>query len=120
MLWGFFQNLPRELEEAAQLDGLTRLGALFRVVFPLAAPGIAAVMLFTFVVAWEEYLMSLMVMSTDDKITLTVGAARLVGGQAILWGELMAYSTMMTLPVAVVFAVAQRYLVAGMTAGAVK
>jgi ABC-type glycerol-3-phosphate transport system permease component len=120
MLWGFFQNLPRELEEAAQLDGLSRPGTLFRVVFPLAAPGIAAVMLFTFVLAWEEYLMSLMVMSSEEKVTLTVGAARLVGGQAVLWGELMAYSTMMTLPVAVIFALAQRYLVAGMTAGAMK
>jgi multiple sugar transport system permease protein len=120
MLWGFFQNLPRELEEAAMLDGTTRLGALFRIVIPLSAPGIAAVMLFTFVLAWEEYLLALMVMSSDGMLTLTVGAARLVGGQAILWGELMAYSTMMTLPVALVFAFAQRYLVQGITAGAVR
>lgn len=120
MLWGFFQNLPHELEEAAQIDGLTRIGALFRIIFPLSAPGIAAVMLFTFVLAWEEYLLSLMVMSTDAMTTLTVGAARMIGGQAVLWGELMAYSAMMTLPVAIIFAVAQRYLVAGITAGAVK
>lgn len=120
MLWGFFQNLPRELEEAAMLDGTTRVGALFRIVIPLSAPGIAAVMLFTFVLAWEEYLLALMVMSSDGMLTLTVGAARLVGGQAILWGELMAYSTMMTLPVAFVFAFAQRYLVQGITAGAVR
>ena len=120
MLWGFFQNLPRELEEAAMLDGTSRLGALFRIIIPLSAPGIAAVMLFTFVLAWEEYLLALMVMSSDGMLTLTVGAARLVGGQAILWGELMAYSTMMTLPVALVFGFAQRYLVQGITAGAVR
>jgi len=120
MLWGFFQNLPAELEESAQVDGCTRIGTLFRIVFPLAAPGIAAVMLFTFVLAWEEYLLALMVMSSDSMITLTVGAARMIGGQSVLWGELMAYSTMMTLPVAIVFVVAQRHLVAGMTAGAVK
>ncbi len=120
MLWGYFQNVPPELEEAAQMDGLTRIGALFRIIFPLSAPGIAAVMLFTFVLAWEEYLLSLMVMASDSMITLTVGAARMIGGQSVLWGELMAYSAMMTLPVALVFAFAQRYLVAGMTAGAVK
>ena len=120
MLWGFFQSVPPQLEEAAQIDGLTRIGALFRIIFPLSAPGIAAVMLFTFVLAWEEYLLSLMVMASDTMITLTVGAARMIGGQSVLWGELMAYSAMMTLPVALVFAFAQRYLVAGMTAGAVK
>lgn len=120
MLWGFFQSVPPQLEEAAQIDGLTRIGALFRIIFPLSTPGIAAVMLFTFVLAWEEYLLSLMVMASDTMITLTVGAARMIGGQSVLWGELMAYSAMMTLPVALVFAFAQRYLVAGMTAGAVK
>lgn len=120
MLWGFFQNLPRELEEAALLDGTSRVGALFRIVLPLSAPGVAAVMLFTFVLAWEEFLLSLMVMSSNDMLTLTVGASRLVGGQAILWGELMAYSAMMTIPVAVIFAAAQRYLVQGITAGAVR
>ena len=120
MLWGFFQSIPRELEEAAQMDGLSRIGTLFRIIFPLSASGIAAVMLFAFVLGWEEYLLSLMIMTSDAKTTLTVGAARMIGGQSVLWGELMAYSAMMTIPVAFVFVSAQRYLVAGMTAGAVK
>ena len=120
MLWGFFQGIPRELEEAALIDGLSRVGALFRIIFPLSASGIVAVMLFAFVLGWEEYLLSLMIMSSDNMITLTVGAARMIGGQSVLWGELMAYSAMMTIPVAIVFVSAQRYLVAGITAGAVK
>lgn len=120
MLWGFFQGIPLELEEASLIDGLSRIGALFRIVFPLSKPGIAAVMLFAFVLGWEEYLLSLMIMSSDSMITLTVGAARMIGGQSVLWGELMAYSAMMTIPVAIVFVCAQRYLVTGITAGAVK
>ncbi len=120
MLWGFFQGIPKELEEAAEMDGLSRIGTLFRIIFPLSASGIAAVMLFAFVLGWEEYLLSLMIMTSDTMTTLTVGAARMIGGQSVLWGELMAYSAMMTIPVAFVFVSAQRYLVSGMTAGAVK
>ena len=120
MLWGFFQGIPRELEEAAQIDGLSRIRTLFRIIFPLSASGIAAVMLFAFVLGWEEYLLSLMIMTSDTMTTLTVGAARMIGGQSVLWGELMAYSAMMTIPVAIVFVSAQRYLVSGMTAGAIK
>lgn len=120
MLWGFFQTIPRELEEAAQMDGLSRVGTLFRIILPLSASGIAAVMLFAFVLGWEEYLLSLMIMTSDLNLTLTVGASRMIGGQSVLWGELLAYSAMMTIPVAIVFVSAQKYLVAGMTAGAVK
>ena len=120
LLWGFFQGIPRELEEAAQIDGLSRIRTLFRIIFPLSASGIAAVMLFAFVLGWEEYLLSLMIMTSDTMTTLTVGAARMIGGQSVLWGELMAYSAMMTIPVAIVFVSAQRYLVSGMTAGAIK
>lgn len=120
MLWGFFRSLPPELEEAAQVDGANRIQALLRIVLPLSLPGIAVAGLFTFVVAWEEYLLALMIMTQDSTLTLTVGASRLVSAETIEWQELMAYSVLMTIPVAVVFGLVQKHMVRGITAGAVK
>jgi multiple sugar transport system permease protein len=120
MLWGYFDSIPNELEQAAMVDGLGRIQAIFKIILPLAAPGVTAVALFAFVLSWEEYLYALLIMGPDSMLTLTVGAARLVGNQSIMWGELMAYSVMMTLPIAIIFVILQKYLVSGLTAGAVK
>ena len=120
MLWGYFNSIPPDLEEAAMVDGASRIQALIRIILPLSAPGLMATMLFTFVLAWEEFLYALLIMSSDRMITLTVGAARLAGNMSILWGELMAYSVMMTIPTGIFFIFLQKYLVQGLTAGAVK
>jgi multiple sugar transport system permease protein len=120
MLWGYFDSIPDELEQSAMVDGLGRVAAIFRIILPLAAPGLAAVALFAFVLSWEEFLYALLIMGPDSMITLTVGASRLVGSQAVLWGKVMAYSVMMTLPTALFFAFLQKYLVQGLTAGSVK
>lgn len=120
MLWGYFDSIPDELEQAGMVDGLGRIAAIFRITLPLAAPGLAAVALFAFVLSWEEFLYALLIMGPDSMVTLTVGAARLVGNQSVLWGELMAYSVMMTIPTAIFFIFLQKYLVSGLTAGSVK
>lgn len=120
LLWSYLRGIPVELEEAAQVDGASRLQIITRVVLPLSVPGIVTVGLFCFVRAWEEYLYPLLITPADNVATLTVGAGRLAGPDNILWGQLMAYSTMMVIPMFLVFAVAQRHLLSGMTVGAVK
>lgn len=120
MLWGHFDSIPDELEQAAMVDGLGRVAAIFRITLPLTTPGLAAVALFAFVLSLEEFLYALLIMGSDSMITLTVDAARLVGNQSVLWGELMAYSVMMTIPTAIFFVFLQKYLVSGLTAGSVK
>jgi ABC-type glycerol-3-phosphate transport system permease component len=120
MLWGYFDSIPSDLEEAAMVDGCTHTGALFRVILPLAAPGVAAVAIFGFVLAWQEYLYALVIMNTQEMQLLTVGASRIAGHERIVWGEMMAYAVMVTLPVVALFMFAQRYVVQGLTAGAVK
>jgi ABC-type glycerol-3-phosphate transport system permease component len=120
MLWGYFDSISTDLEEAAMVDGCTRTSALFRVVLPMAAPGVAAVAIFAFVLAWQEYLYALVIMNTQEMQLLTVGASRIAGHERIVWGEMMAYAVMVTLPVVALFIFAQRYVVQGLTAGAVK
>lgn len=120
MLRGYFQTIPRELEDAALVDGCTRLGALRRVVMPLAAPGITASAIFTFTLSWNHYLYAFVLVNRADRTTLPVGISQLIVGDVILWGQIMAGAVMMSLPVLVIYVFGQRYIVSGMTAGAVK
>ncbi len=120
MLWGYFDSIPTELEESAMVDGCSPTGALFRIVLPLAAPGVAAVAIFTFVLAWQEYLFALVVISSPDMQLLTVGAANATTVYLLVWGRIGAFGALAALPVVVGFIFVQRYLVAGLTAGAVK
>lgn len=120
MLWGFFRELSVELEEAAAIDGANRWQVLTRIALPLSWPGIAVAAMFTFVLAWEEYLFALMIMTKEPALTLTIGASRLVTTESVAIGELMAYSVLMTIPIAVVFGLVQKHMVQGMSAGAVK
>lgn len=119
-LWGYFQQLPAELEEAAFIDGAGRFDVIYRIILPLSWQGIAVATMFTFVLVWQEYFLALLIMTKQVFLTLTVGAARLVNGEVVHEGDLMAYSVLMTIPVAVVFGFVQRYMVQGMSAGAVK
>ncbi|GAA1370975.1 MULTISPECIES: carbohydrate ABC transporter permease [Catellatospora] len=121
MLQGFVRNIPRELEEAASVDGASRLQTLRKVVFPLLAPGVVATALFAFISAWNEFFFALVLIKTPELATLPVTLARFVGieGTARL-GPLAAGSLLATLPSLVFFAVMQRRLSSGSLAGAVK
>lgn len=120
MLIGYFKGIPMELEEAALIDGCTRLGAMRRVLLPLAAPGLVAAAIFTFTLAWNEFLYALIFINNNSARTLPIGLAGLIRGDIYLWGPMMAGSCMAAIPVMVLYMTAQRFVVAGLAAGAVK
>ena len=120
MLKSYFDGLPAELEEAALMDGCGPIGAIFRIVLPLGAPGIAAVGAFAFILSWQEFIFALTLTNTNEMRTLPVGISMMVGFREVLWGQLMAASVMVTLPVVILFVYFQKYLVSGMTMGSVK
>lgn len=120
MLIGIFRGIPTDLDEAALVDGCGWFGAFFRIVLPLAAPGIAATALFAFLVAWKEYLFALAVTTDSSMFVVTVGIAGLFGEIRVDWGAIMAASVIATLPVLALYSVLDRFLVAGLSGGAVK
>ena len=120
MLRGFLVKLPVALEEAATIDGAGPLRVFFDVVVPLARPGIIATAVYVLIVTWQEFLFALSFTTTQEMRTLPVGLNDFIGQYGIRYGELMASSVMVSLPVIAVFFFLQRYFVAGLTAGAVK
>ncbi|RKT06830.1 carbohydrate ABC transporter membrane protein 2 (CUT1 family) [Streptomyces sp. 3211.6] len=118
-LRGFIVNIPKELEEAAQVDGCTPTGAFIRVVFPLLAPGMVATSVYGFIQAWNEYLYALMLMSQQNQ-TATVWLGNFTTLHGTEFAPMMAGSTMMAIPIVTLFLVVQRKMAAGLTAGAVK
>jgi len=121
MLRGFFHSIPVELEEAALIDGATRLGTLFKIVLPISLPGIASVALFSMLVSWEEFMYSGILLSTESRRTLPFGIYTLVGTYGeVRWDEMMAAAVLQALPMVIVFIWLQRYFVRGLSAGAVK
>lgn len=120
MLRGFLQKLPVSLEEAAAIDGAAPLRIFWEIVVPLARPGIIATSVYVLIVTWQEFLFALSFTSTKDMRTLPVGLNDFIGQYGIRYGELMASSVMVSVPVIAVFFFLQRYFVAGLTAGAVK
>jgi N,N'-diacetylchitobiose transport system permease protein len=120
-LRGFVAGVPKELEEAAMVDGASRLRAFFTVTFPLVAPGLVATGIFAFIQAWNEFTYALVIMDRPSKQTLPVWVQFFNEGErGTNWGGVMAASTLITIPVIVFFLMVQRRVVAGMTAGAVK
>ncbi|MFE9170454.1 carbohydrate ABC transporter permease [Streptomyces kebangsaanensis] len=119
MLRGFIVNIPRELEEAAMVDGCSRTGAFVRVVFPLLAPGLVATSVYGFIQAWNEYLYALMLLS-QERQTATVWLANFTTKHGTEYAPMMAGATMMAVPIVVLFLLVQRKMAAGLTAGAVK
>lgn len=120
MMRGFFDEVPREIEEAAMLDGESRAGALVRIVLPLVKPGLAATAVFCLVVAWNEFLFALILTQTEKAMTLPVGIASRVTQYEIQWGAMSAAGVVAMLPVLVFASAAQKYLVRGLSLGAVK
>jgi multiple sugar transport system permease protein len=120
LLMGFFRSIPRELEEAALIDGAGRLQAMWRVVLPLAAPGLLAAALFCFTLSWNEFLYALIFIADDGLRTLPVGLSEFVVSDFAFWGQLMAAAALASVPVIVVYVYLHRYMVHGLTAGAVK
>ena len=120
MLLAFMGAIPREIDEAAIVDGATRWQAFWRVILPLARPGLVAVGFFTFIAAWNSYLWALVLTQSPSMTVIAVGVARMVGEYRVQWNELMAASVIATVPTAVLFALFSRHLVDAITAGAVK
>jgi multiple sugar transport system permease protein len=120
LMQSFFDGVPKDLEEAAMIDGCTRVMALRRIILPLTLPGMGATVAFVFTAAWSELLFALMLINSEDQKTFSVGLLTFIGKFAVDWGQMMAASVMALIPVCLFFLFLQRYLVTGLTAGAVK
>ncbi|MFE0758242.1 carbohydrate ABC transporter permease [Inquilinus sp. NPDC058860] len=120
LLKGFYDNIPPQLEQAARIDGATRFQAFLFVVMPLSTPGIIATAIYSFVLAWNEYVYALTFINDKSKLTLPVGLERFFTEYATNWPGLMAASFIMSVPVVVLFLVLQKYFVRALTEGAVK
>jgi multiple sugar transport system permease protein len=120
VMLGYYRSLPVDLEDAAMIDGASRLGAFVRITLPLAAPALLSVTLFAFTNAWNEFLFAFVFITSESLKTLPIGLQLLVFGDIYPWGQLMGASLLMAIPVVIVYIYAQRYLVEGLTAGSVK
>jgi N,N'-diacetylchitobiose transport system permease protein len=120
-LRGFLLNIPKELEEAAMVDGSSRVGAFSRILLPLVAPGLVATSVFVFITSWNEFIFAYVLLSDQSKQTITVWLSQFYGtSRQIDWGGLMAGSLLAAIPVLVFFVVVQKKIAFGLTAGAVK
>ncbi len=120
MIMGFFNTIPKELDDAAMIDGCNRFQSFSRIVLPLAKPGIIATSIFALILAWNEYLLALVLTFTKNNYVLTIAIASLVGEYRIRWNEMMAMSLLAILPAVILFLFLQRYLVSGLTGGSIK
>jgi arabinogalactan oligomer/maltooligosaccharide transport system permease protein len=120
MLKGFFDTIPRELEEAALLDGCTQPQVFRRIVLPLSLPAVAVTALFSFLAAWNEFLLALTFNTSNDMYTLPVGLSSMISATSQSWGDFAAASLLVSIPVVILFILFQRFLVEGLSAGGVK
>jgi ABC-type glycerol-3-phosphate transport system permease component len=120
LLWAFFRGIPIELEEAAMIDGASRLRVFADIVLPSALPGIIAAAIFSLIVSWNDFLFARVFINSIENLPLTVGVMHFFEGTHVDWGLMMASAVLMTVPMALLFMLMQRHLVAGFGAGAVK
>ncbi|MGW1199634.1 sugar ABC transporter permease [Streptomyces sp. NPDC002536] len=120
MLKGYFDSIPAEIDEAGRVDGLTPFGTFWRLIVPLARPGLAVTGFYSFITAWGEVAFASQFMSSEEHYTLAVGLQTFVGQQKAEWGLMTAAAVLITVPAGLVFFLAQRHLVAGLTAGGTK
>lgn len=120
MMTGYFNTLPRELDEAVRVDGAGSMTALWRILVPIAVPGIVSVGVYTFMIAWNEYLFALTLTRTQDMRTVPIGIQLLMGQHSFEWNEIMAMSILGSIPVLALFLFFQRYFIGGLTSGSVK
>jgi len=120
MLRGFFENVPDALEEAAMIDGCSRIGALFRILVPVMTPGIVAAFIFNFVSCWNELFLSVTLLTSDANKTVPTALNGFITSYNIDWGSMSAAAVLTIVPTMVMFAFASKYIVQGLTAGAVK
>jgi N,N'-diacetylchitobiose transport system permease protein len=120
-LRGFLLGIPKDLEEAAMVDGSSRLGAFVRILLPLVAPGLVATSVFAFITSWNEFIFANTLLHSGDKQTITVFLSLLYGGNRFVdWGAIMAVSTLISIPVVIFFLLVQRRIAFGLTSGAVR
>ncbi len=120
LMWGFFKNFPFEVEESAFIDGCSRLQAIYRIIMPITLPGVLTVVLFSFILSWSDFVFSLVLISSDELKTLPYGLASIDDAYDANWGELMAGSTMICVPLLLLFAFLSKYFIRGLSMGAVK
>ena len=120
VMLGYYRSIPEDLEDAAMIDGTSRLGAFLRITLPLAAPALLSVTLFAFTNAWNEFLFAFVFITSESLKTLPVGLQLLVFGDIYPWGQMMGASLLMAIPVVIVYTYTQKYMVEGLTAGSVK
>lgn len=120
LLVGFFQTVPLEIEESARVDGANKLQVFFYVVLPIVAPGIVAVAIYTFINVWNEFLYSLIMINSTDKMTVAVALKSLTGQEVLDWGVMMAASALVVVPSVVFFMLIQKRIAGGLAQGAIK
>jgi len=120
MLMGYFRSIPPELEEHAMVDGCTKVGALVRILLPLSAPGLVASAIFSFTLAWNEFLLALVFTVDHSTMTVPIRLSMMMVGDQYIWGQLMAGAVLASVPVAILYFIGQRFVVQGLAAGSVK
>ena len=120
MLMGYFRGMPVELEEQAMVDGCTKMGAMVRILLPLSAPGLVASAIFSFTLAWNEFLLALVITMDQSTMTVPIKLSMMVVGDQYIWGQLMAGAVLASIPVGILYFIGQRFVVQGLAAGAVK
>ncbi|MEN0022447.1 carbohydrate ABC transporter permease [Microbacterium sp. LWO14-1.2] len=120
MMTGYFNTLPKELDEAVRVDGAGSMTALWRILVPISVPGIVSVGIYTFMIAWNEYLFALTLTRSIDMRTVPIGIQLLMGQHSYDWNQIMAMSVLGSIPVLILFLFFQRYFISGLTAGSVK
>jgi len=120
MLMGYFETIPKNIDDAAAIDGCSTLGTIFRVILPISSPGLVAIAAYTFAITWNEFLFALTLMTQTEKKTVPVGVANFLGQYSADWGVVMAASVVATIPTVIFFTIIQRRLVGGLLAGSLK